>query len=204
MPRLKDLANQQLYRLDRSATYGEIDVLFRGTIDTALLREQWDALVRVAASLRQRTAPAHVVLDRLAASAPSDRLARALTMLGRAVKTTYILRYLHDSALRDRVHLQLNRGESRHELARRLFFANQGAFRSGDYEEIMNKVSALSILSNAVLVWNTVQYAQIIEGLRTSSGKPLDTKDLERISPLAHSHVIPSGTYHFAEAAAAG
>ena len=83
-------------------------------------------------------------------------------MLGPAVKTTYILRYLHDGALRDRVHLQLNRGESRHELARRLFFANQGAFRSGDYEEIMNKVSALSVLSNAVLVWNTVHIAEIV------------------------------------------
>jgi TnpA family transposase len=67
------------------------------------------------------------VLDRLAASAPSDRLAKALTMLGRVVKTTSLLRYLNDTALRDRVHLPLNRDESRHELARRLFFANQGA-----------------------------------------------------------------------------
>ncbi len=33
--------------------------MFRGTIDSDLVREQWDALVRVAASLRQRTAPAH-------------------------------------------------------------------------------------------------------------------------------------------------
>jgi TnpA family transposase len=81
-------------------------------------------------------------------------------MLGRVVKTTYLLRYLHDAALRDRVHLQLNRGESRHELARRLFFANQGAFRSGDYEEIMNKVSALSVLSNAVLVYGTPSGSQ--------------------------------------------
>ena len=90
-------------------------------------------------------------------------------------------------------------------MARRLFFANQGAFRSGDYEEIMNKVSALSILSNAVMVWNTVEYARIIEGLRTpSSGNALGIKELERISPLAHSHVIPSGTYRFPEAAAAG
>lgn len=71
-------------------------------------------------------------------------------------------------------------------MARRLFFANQGAFRSGDYEEIMNEVSALSILSNAVLVWNTVQYGKIIEGLRTSIGKAPDIKELERISPLAH------------------
>ena len=54
-----------------------------------------------------------------------------------------------------RVQLQLNRGELRHALARWLFFANRGEFRTGDYEEIMNKASCLSLLSNAVLVWNT-------------------------------------------------
>jgi TnpA family transposase len=41
--------------------------------------------------------------------------------------------------------LQLNRGEFRHVLAKWLFFANQGAFRTGDYEEIMNKASCLSL-----------------------------------------------------------
>lgn len=39
--------------------------------------------------------------------------------------------------------------------ARHLFFANQGIFRVGDRDEIMNKVTALSVLSNAVLVWNS-------------------------------------------------
>jgi TnpA family transposase len=53
--------------------------------------------------------------------------------------------------------LQLNRGERHHQLARRLFFANQGAFQIGDYEEIMNKATCLSLLSNAAVVWNTVQ-----------------------------------------------
>jgi TnpA family transposase len=61
------------------------------------------------------------------------------------------------------VHLQLNRG---HELARRLFFANQGVFRTGDYEEIMNKASALALLSNAVLVWNTVRIGEIVASIR--------------------------------------
>ncbi len=44
----------------------------------ALIQEQWDQLVRVAASLSHRTVPVHVVLQRLAGSAPSDRLAKAL------------------------------------------------------------------------------------------------------------------------------
>jgi TnpA family transposase len=195
MPRLKDLKDQQLYRLDRTTGAGDLAPIFRGgTVDAALIREQWDQLVRVAASLRNRTTAAHVILERLAGS--SDRLAKALTMLGRVVKTTYVLRYSHDAEMRARVHRQLNRGESRHALARRIFFANQGAFRVGDYEEIMNKVSALSLLSNAVLAWNSVRFAETMAAL-DARGQAANRADLGRISPLAHGHVIPSGTYHF-------
>src|SRR4051812_12594220 len=95
-----------------------------------------------------------------------------------------------------RVQLQLNRGESRHDLARWLFFANQGEFRTGDYEEIMNKASCLSLLSNAVLVWNTVRMGEIVARLCAAGETVLD-EDLARISPLAYAHVIPNGTYVF-------
>jgi hypothetical protein len=64
----------------------------------------------------------------------------------------------------------------------------------------MNKVSALSVLSNAVLVWNTVRMTDIVQALKTATGAPADPTDLARISPLAHAHVIPSGTYHFERA----
>lgn len=78
--------DQQLYKIDRTASYEDLNSLFRGgRADTDLIKEQWDQLVRVASSLRSRTAPAHVVMQRLAASSPSDRLAKALTALGRIV-----------------------------------------------------------------------------------------------------------------------
>jgi TnpA family transposase len=109
----------------------------------------------------------------------------------------YILRYIHEEDLRRRVQLQLNRGESRHALARWLFFANRGEFRSGDYEEIMNKASCLRLLSNAVLVWNTMAIMKIITQLR-AAGETVADEDLARISPLMYRHVIPNGTYHFA------
>ena len=63
------------------------------------------------------------------------------------MKTIHILRYVQEQPLRDAIQLQLNRGEFRHTLARTLFFANWGRFRSGDYEEVMNKASSLSLLS---------------------------------------------------------
>jgi TnpA family transposase len=199
MPRLT-VSKQTLYKVDRTKHYGRLDEVLQGTVDLALLREQWDQLVRVTASLRNRTAPAHLVLQRLASSAPSDRLAKALTALGRALKSLYLLRYIHDVELRGRVQLQLNRGERRHQLARRLFFANQGAFQIGDYEEIMSKATCLSLLSNAVVVWNTVQMTRIIAQLR-AGGENITDEELARISPFAFAHVIPNGTYFVRQAA---
>ena len=84
-----------------------------------------------------------------------------------------------------------------------MFFANQGVFRVGDRDEIMNKVTALSVLSNAVLAWNSVRFAEIVAGLEATTGHAVDLADLARVSPLANAHVIPSGTYRFPKAARA-
>ena len=194
MPRLKDLPDQVLGRIDRDADYGALQPQLRGRINLDLILEQWDQLVRLAASLKDRLTPAHVVMQRLANANASDRLAGALTQLGRLMKTIHILRYIHEAPLRDAIQLQLNRGEFRHILAKSLFFANQGGFRSGDYEEVMNKASCLSLLSNAVLVWNTVHIARIVDQLSAAGHEVLD-EDLARVSPLAHAHVIPNGSY---------
>ena len=194
MPRLKDLPDQILSRIDRAADYGVLQPLLRGRINIDLILEQWDQLVRLAASLKDRLAPAHVVMQRLVNANASDRLAGALSQLGRLMKTLHILRYIQEEPLRDAIQLQLNRGEFRHILARSLFFANWGTFRSGDYEEVMNKASCLSLLSNAVLVWNTVHIARIVDQLR-AAGHEVRDEDLARVSPLAHAHVIPNGSY---------
>ncbi|MBX9721911.1 MAG: Tn3 family transposase, partial [Candidatus Obscuribacterales bacterium] len=138
MPRLKDLPDQRLYKFDNTIDMGELEPIFEAPVDKSLIIEQWDQLVRVAASLKHRVAPAHVVLHRLVNASPSDRVAKALTALGRLVKTVYLLRYISDPALRRKVQKQLNRGESRHDLAQVIFFADRGEFRTGDYDEIMN------------------------------------------------------------------
>ncbi len=194
MPRLADLPDQRLYKFDRDIDMGDLESLFEPPTDLALIREQWDQLVRVAASLKNKVAPAHVVLHRLVNASPSDRVAKALTALGRIVKTVYLLRYISDPALRRKVQKQLNRGESRHSLVKWLFFANRGVFRTGDLDEIMNKASCLSLLSNAVLVWNTIEMEKIIIKLR-ASGQHVDDADIALSSPLPHRHVIPNGSY---------
>jgi TnpA family transposase len=115
--------------------------LFAGNADAVAIIEQCDQLIRIAASLKARNAPAHVVLQRPTSSGPSDRVAKALTVLGRLVKTRNILRYLHDEPPCPHIQTQLNRGEARHGLARWLFFVDQGEFRTSDFEMIMNNAN---------------------------------------------------------------
>lgn len=198
MPRIRDLADQQLYRVDKSFDYGVFTPLLNKTADLSIVEEQWEAMLRVALSLKQRTAPAHVIVQRLTNSFPSDRLAKAFTNLGRIIKTRYILRYLTDSELRRIVQRQLNKGEYRHKLPRWIFFANQGEFTTGDYEEIMNKASCLSLVSNAILYWNTIKINDIVESLR-QQGEDIADETLSHISLLPFRHVLPNGTYFIDE-----
>ena len=194
MPRIRDLKDQQLYRIDKSVDYGDLNHLLTKTADLAIVEEQWEYMMRVAISLKQKTAPAHVIVQRLTNSSPSDRLTKAFTNLGRIIKTEYILRYLTDQELRRTVQRQLNKGEYRHKLPRWIFFADQGEFTTGDYEEIMNKASSLSFASNAILYWNTIKINDIVEQLR-QQGEDIDDETLSHISLLPYKHVLPNGTY---------
>jgi Tn3 transposase DDE domain len=58
----------------------------------------------------------------------------------------------------------------------------------------MNKATCLSLLSNAVMVWNTMHMTRIIAQLR-ASGETITEEECARISPFASAHVIPNGTY---------
>lgn len=177
-------------------TMEKIDPIFNGHIDMGCIAEQWEQLIRIIASLKNQVAPAHMVLQKLAARGSSDRVSKAMMELGKLIKTIYVLHYISKPELRRKVQLQLNRGESRHYLARHIFFANQGEFKTADYEEIMNIASCLSLLSNAVLLWNTPRIYTIVEELRRSRAT-VDDADVKRVSLLLFKHLIVHGTYDF-------
>jgi len=194
MPRIKDLKSQQLYRINKDVSYGVFDPLLTKTVSLELIEEQLDTMMRIVSSMKHKLCPAHEIIRRLSKGSPSDQISKAFTHLGRLIKTQYVLQYITDPILRDKVYLQLNKGEHRHGLARWIFFAEQGKFQVGDYEEIMNKASCLSLVSNAVLYWNTIKISEIVEQLQ-HNGETISKDTLKHISLLPFKHVIPMGTY---------
>jgi len=79
-------------------------------------------------------------------------------------------------------------------LPRWIFFANQGEFTTGDYVEIMNKASCLSLVSNAILYLNTIEINEILTSFKRR-GENIDEETLSHISLLPYKHVLPNGSY---------
>jgi hypothetical protein len=71
-----------------------------------------------------------------------------------------------------------------------------GEFLRGDYAEIMNKASCLSLLSNPVTARNIVEMGRIVDRLR-QQGEVIPDADLAHVWPLARRHIIPHDSSHF-------
>jgi hypothetical protein len=69
-----------------------------------------------------------------------------------------------------------------------------GKFRTSDLEMILNKASCLSLLSNAVVLWNTLQIQRIVTALRIG-GTTIRDEDLVHVWPLQRRHITPNGVY---------
>ena len=195
-PRIADLGDQTLYKIDREAAYSGLDPILTGTVKTHLIGPAWDGVVRLVASMRARTASPSLILHRLGSYARQNSLHQALAEIGRVRKTAFVLRFLDDAAYRRRIGQELNKGERSHALSRFLFFGKQGAVRGRSFQDQVNTFSCLAVLHNAVVAWNTLRLGEVVAGLR-AEGHDIPDRELARTSPLLHAHINPFGQYRF-------
>src|SRR4030081_2537933 len=144
-----------LYRARRGADYGALTPILRRSIRQDLIAHLWDDMNRVAASLRDGLVAPSLIVAKLQNLRRQNRLQQAIQELGRLGKTRHLLAYVDDEHLRRRVLTGLNRQERRASLCRAVAFARGGRFPERDYEAELNRASALSLVLNAIVVWNT-------------------------------------------------
>ena len=137
-----------------------------------------------------------MLVSRLQASARQNQLTRAIQEYGRIIKTISLLRYLHNEGHRRRIHNQLNKGETLHALRRQLFFANQGQLRRRRSEDQDLQGECLTLLTNAIITWNTIYTAAAVQHL-TETGTDIADHQLAHLSPAIHEHINFYGKYDF-------
>ena len=110
LPRLKRIGKQRLYRPDagQAEAYPHLAAVLTRPIDWELIRQQYDEMVKYATALRLGTAEAEAILRRFTRENTQHPTYKALMELGKAVKTVFLARYLHDRALRAEVNDGLN------------------------------------------------------------------------------------------------
>src|SRR5680860_790193 len=195
-PRLADAGEAVFWRIDKNADYGPLDDISRGIIKKRYLEENWDDMMRVAGSLRLGTVRASELMGTLLKSDRPSGLAKAIKEVGRVNKTLYLLNYIDSQDYRRRILTQLNRGESRHNVARAVCYGQRGEIRKRYREGQENQLGALGLVTNAIILWNSIYMQKSVGHLR-KTGVEIKDVDLERLSPLAFKHINMLGHYSF-------
>jgi TnpA family transposase len=195
-PRLADIGGSRFWRVDQKADYGVLNTLAAQRINTTLIIEHWEDLLRLTGSLKLGTVQASGLIRTLQTKDRPTRLARALEEVGRLVKTLYLLRYIKDEAYRRRILVQLNRGEGRHQLARVVFHGKRGELRQRYREGQEDQLGALGLVVNVIVLWTTIYMDAALDQLR-AGGHGVRDDDIARLSPLGFDHINMLGRYAF-------
>jgi TnpA family transposase len=185
-PRIKDLKERKLYTIEKPSTYPLLEPLIGEAIDPAAVIGHWNELMRVKASIEAGAVLPSVILRKLAAAGPGNALSRALRALGRIERTMFTLRWLSDPGLRQRSHAGLNKGEASNSLRRAVFFHRQGEIRDRTFENQSFRASGLSLITAAIVHWNTVYLDRVVQQLR-AQGALVPDDLLAHVAPLAGS-----------------
>jgi TnpA family transposase len=195
-PRLADAGEAIFWRVDKGADYGVLNDLARGCVNTRRIEQHWDDMMRIAGSLKLGTVQASELIRTLLKSERPSSLAQAIIEAGRINKTLYLLNYIDDADYRRRILTQLNRGEGRHGVARAICHGQRGEIRKRYREGQEDQMGALGLVTNAVVLWNTIYMQASLNHLRQQSVE-IREADEARLSPLVHGHVNMLGHYSF-------
>lgn len=195
MPRLKRLATQRLYRPGKGTpdAYPNLQPILTRPIDWTLIRNQYDQMVRFASALKAGTAETESILRRFTRTNLQHPTYRALSELGRAVKTIFLCEYLSSIQTRREIHEGLNVIESWNSANSFIFYGKGGEIATNRLEDQEVSVLALHLLQISLVYINTLMIQEVLATAKWS--ERLTDEDLRGLTPLLYGHVNPYGRF---------
>nr|WP_246485631.1 Tn3 family transposase [Aminobacter carboxidus] len=197
-PRLRNLKDRKFHTFEKADVYPVLKEHVGVPINTGLILEYWDEMLRLAASIKAKTVAPSTILKRLAASPNPSQLAKALRELGRLERTLFMIEWYSSPALRRRCQAGLNKGEAAHKLKRAVFFHERGEIRDRSFDSQAFRASGLNLVVSAIVHWNTVYLSRAVEHLR-QRGRTIPDNVLKHVSPLGWEHINLTGIYSWGE-----
>lgn len=195
LPRLKAIHAQKLYRPEtgQAEAYPNLQLILTRPIDWALIRQQYDQMIKYTTALRQGTADTEAILRRFTRQNVQHPTYKALAELGKAIKTLFLCRYLHSEALRREINEGLNVVEQWNGATDFVFFARRGEMMSNRREDHEISMLALHLIQNCMVYINTLMIQSVLA--RPHWQGRLTPRDYAALTPLIWEHVNPYGRF---------
>lgn len=194
MPRIRDWKNLILYRPDRAVQYDHIDELFGEPINWQLIEDHYDDLLRVCVSIQAGSIFPSTIVGRLgSAGRRRNRLYLAFRELGRAVRTSFLLRYLGEPELRATIHAAVNKSEQFNAFQDWIAFGGD-VIATNDRDEQRKRIKYNHLAANCVIFHTACLLTEVVKEL-LAEGHEVPQGALAGISPYLTEHINRLGDY---------
>ena len=169
------------------------------TINANLIRENWDDILRLVATIKLKENTASDIFRRLNSYSRQHALYQALKAFGQIIKSLFILRYVNEVELRQAIEKQLNKVELANRFTRAVAVGNPREYTQVEKEDQEIAEGCNRLIKNSIICWNYLYLERQLEKLTDPDAKENLLRMIATHSPMTWAHVNLLGEYDFSE-----
>ena len=195
MPRFKNLHAQKLSlpAPGMADNYPHLEHVLQKPIDWELIAQQYDEMVKYATALRLGTAEAEAILKRFTRHNIQHPTYKALSELGRALKTIFLCQYLTHEAVRREIQEGLNVVENWNSANGFIFYGKRGEVSTNDVNAQEVAILSMHLLQSCLVYVNTLMTQEVLADATWYAR--MTEADWRGLTPLFYGHVNPYGVF---------
>ncbi len=190
-PRLSHLRDRRLHVPRRHDVPLQLANITDRDVRVDLIAEVWDEFVRIAASIRSGKCTA------VDAAARGQAVYEGGVHIGRLFRSIFLIDYFTNTAFGSELQHVLNRGEAVHNVQRAIHVGKIPVELARRQESLSAVSSALTLLANILMAWNTTHMQRVLEEMEASTGQPLGSEQPRRIAPTHLEGINLRGTFNY-------
>ena len=198
-PRIKNFKKQQLYGFNSPKYYKNLGYKLtpKRKINEEIIKESWDDILKFIVTIKEKKTTATQLFKRLTSYSKHYKLYTALKELGKIMKTDFLLNYIDDVKLRQRIEKQLNKVESSNKFSKAVFFGNSSEFTVATAEEQNIANNSKRLIQNSIILWNYMYITKKLQDAPNQKEKDEILEALKNGSIIIYSFINMFGIYDF-------
>jgi len=195
MPRLKNIASQKLNvpEAGMADEFENLDLILTRPINWKIIAEQYDQIIKYTTALKQGIAEPESILRRFTRNNIQHPTYKALSELGKVIKTIFLCGYIEHEDIRREINSGLNVVENWNGANDFIFFGKSGEVASNQTDEQELSVLALHLVQQCLVYINTLMIQSVVSQEHWQD--VFTDEDYRALCPLFYAHVNPYG--HF-------